>query len=149
MATVLLNKKVGTNTAVLGTELNSLATATDSSAGTAFDNTPSTTDKGFLGGELELVVTFGTNPTAGSLAYAYMIAAPDGTNYGDANSTAARFVAAFPLRATTSAQRLSRWIGAESLPGCNIKFFLRTDAGQTTASSGNTLKFLPEYMQAN
>lgn len=149
MATVLLNKKVGTITSVLTTELNSLATATDSSAGTAFDNTPTTSDKGFLGGELELVVTFGTNPTAGSAAYAYIVSAPDGTNYGDANSTAARLVATFPLRATTSAQRLTRYISADSLPCCNIKFLLRTDAGQTTASSGNTLKFLPEYMQAN
>lgn len=149
MPTVLLNKKVGTITSLLTTELNSLATATDSSAGTAFDNTPSTTDKGFLGGELELVVTFGTNPTAGSAAYVYMIAAPDGTNYGDANSTAARLVAVFPLRATTSAQRLSRYISADSMPCCNLKFLLRTDAGQTMAASGNTLKFLPEYMQAN
>lgn len=149
MATVLLNKKVGTNTSLLTTELNSLATATDSAAGTAFDNSPSTTDKGFLGGELELVVTFGTNPTAGTAAYVYMVAQPDGTNYGDANSTAARIVATLPLRATTSAQRLSRYITADALPCCNIKFFLRTDAGQTTASSGNTLKFLPEYMQAN
>lgn len=149
MATTLLNKKVGTNTSLLTTELNSLTSGTDSSAGTAFDNTPSTTDKGFLGGELELVVTFGTNPTASTAAYVYMIAQPDGTNYGDANSTAARLVAVFPLRATTSAQRLSRYISADSLPCCNVKFFLRTDAGQTTASSGNTLKFLPEYMQAN
>ncbi len=149
MPTVLLNKKVGTNTSVLTTELNSLNTATDSSAGTAFDNTPSTTDKGFLGGELELYVTFGSNPATGSAAYVYVIAAPDGTNYGDANSTAARIVATLPLRATTSPQRVSRSIGAESLPGCNIKFLLRTDASATTASSGNTLKFLPEYMQAN
>jgi len=149
MATVLLNKKVGTNTALLGSELNSLATATDSAAGTVFNNTPSTTDNGFLGGEMELYITFGTNPTAGSAAYVYMVAAPDGTNYGDANSTAARIVATLPLRATTSAQRLSRYVSAEALPCCNLKFFVRTDAGQTAASSGNTLKFLPEYMQAN
>lgn len=149
MATTLLNKKVGTNTTILTTELNSLATATDSAASSAFDNTPTTTDKGFLGGEMELVVTFGTNPTAGTNAYIYMVAAPDGTNYGDANSTAARIVATIALRATTSAQRESRYVTAENLPGCNLKFFVRTDAGQTMASSGNTLKFLPEYMQAN
>lgn len=136
----------GSTTTVLSTELNSLATATDSGAGTAYDNTPSSSSLGFTNAIAEFNGTFGTNPTASTAAYLYILPSLDGTNYGDANSTAGQIAAVFPLRATTSAQRVERVI---DLPPCKVKFLLRTDAGQTLASSGNTVIIRPFNYASN
>lgn len=145
MATINFN--VGTNTAVLGSELNSLATATDSSAGTEYNNTPSGSSAGFTNAVAELVIDFTTSATAGTAAYLYEITAPDGTNYADANSTSARLVAVFPLRNISTAQRPAPRI--IDLPPCKIKYLLRTDASATTESSGNTVKILPFNFASN
>lgn len=150
MATQIINYNVvaaGSATSVLGAELNSLATATDSSAGTAYDNTPSTGTLGYMLAEVEFVGTFGTNPTAGTAAYLYAMPSLDDTNYGDANSTSAMLVTVFPLRATTSAQRVVRQ--DVPLPPGKVKYLLRTDAGQTLAASGNTVKIRPYDFQVN
>ena len=138
MATINYNVvAAGSATTVLSTELNSLATATDSSAGSAYDNTPSGTSLGYINAIVEFVGTWGTNPTAQSNAYLYMTASLDATNYSDVSSTSATLVGVFPLRAVTTAQTVTKVI--DLLP-CKVKFFLRTDAGQTLAASGNTVK---------
>lgn len=141
MAAVIINWNAvadGSITSVLTTELNSLATATDSSAGSAFDNRPSGSSLGFKKGFAQASLTFPTNPTAGSAAYLYAVRAIDGTNYGTVNSASAKLVAVFPLRATTSAQVIDADI--DNVPPTLLKFFAKTDAGQTLAASGNTIK---------
>lgn len=141
MATINYNVvAAGSATTVLTTELNSLATATDSSASSAYDNTPSGTSLGYFNAIVEFVGTWGTNPTAQSNAYLYMTASLDATNFSDVSSTSSTLVATFPLRAVTSAQTVARVI--DLLP-CKVKFFVRTDAGQTLAASSNTVKIRP------
>lgn len=125
----------GTIASALTTELNSLATATNSSASAAIDNT-SALD---LLVDLELVVTYGTNPTAGTTVDVYMVQALDGTNYSDVDVTAALSVGSFPLKASTSAQRIP--LKDVPIPPGLFKLFVRNLAGQTMAASGNTLKY--------
>ena len=151
MATTVLNFDAvadGSITTVLSTEMNSLATATDSSAGSAYDNRPSTSTGGYFMGQAQASLTFGTNPTAGSQAYLYGIFSVDGTNYAAANSTSARLLTTFPLRATTSAQTIDG-VCEFAVPPSLIKFLVRTDAGQTLAASGNTIKVKFNRQQAN
>jgi len=64
----------------LSTELNSLANNTMSALGPALGADGSAQD---LMGDVELVVTYGTAPTAGSVVDVYAVPAVDGTNYAD------------------------------------------------------------------
>lgn len=138
---------------LMTTELNSLATA-NGALGTEYDNATNL----YMYGLFELVVTYGTNPTAGSTVDLYLITAPDGTNYSD-NTTGASgaapataYVGGFPLRAVTTAQRVQ--LGGPGfqamiqLPPVKFKAFLLNRAGQTMAASGNTLKMVPYRVQS-
>src|SRR4051812_13004672 len=97
---------LGSIATLLSTGLNSLAN-NSLAVSSAYDNT-----QGGGGGDgytlcdLELVVTFGTNPTANTGVSVWFLAVPDGTNYedGDASTTPARAPdVVFPLRAVTTA----------------------------------------------
>lgn len=129
------HKAYATIASALTTELNSLATATSSSASAAIDNTTNLE----LLMDLELVVTYGTNPTAGTTVDVYMVQSVDGTNYADAIFTNAQLVAGFPLQAVTTAQRIA--VKDVPVPPGLFKLFARNNAGQTTAASANTLKY--------
>ena len=138
--------QAGTPASALSTELNSLATATASAAGTAQDNS-SNLD---LFADFMLAVTFGTAPTAGSSVDLYILPSVDGgTTYSDtpaATSPPKELLAgSFYVRAVTSAQEIA-------LPNVSIpekfKCCLINNAGQTMAASGNTLKYQSWHLQS-
>ncbi len=135
--------KLGSATNLLTTELNSLANnALNISA--AFDNTQGQTGDGYTLCDVELVVTYGTSPTANTACAVWFLSCMDGTNYedGSASITPARMPdVVFSLRAVTTAQRQVKRV---ALPWGLIKVLLKNDGtGQAMASSGNTLKIRP------
>ena len=122
---------------VLSTELNALASAGRSAAGTEVDNGANLD----MFGALELQVTFGTAPSAGGYVEIYMVTAPDGTNYEDGSGTVDpgthKLIDRIPVRAVTTPQRLTgRMIPL--LPE-KTKFLLYNGSGQAFPASGSTL----------
>jgi len=136
MATINWNTLTSRST-VLTTELNSLANAARTNAGSALDNGTNLDEWGWL----ELAVTFGTNPSATAYLAVYMVLAPDGTNYADGSSSVApgsdTLVITIPVLASTSAQR--KTVGPIRLPPCKIKFILENQSGQSFPASGSTV----------
>lgn len=123
---------------VLTTELNALANAGRSAAGTEIDNA---TNKDRWG-KFELNVTFGTAPSAGGYVEIYAVTAPDGTNYEDGSNTVDpgthKLIDRIPVRAVTTAQRLT---GRQfPLEPAKTKFLLLNASGQAFPASGSTLK---------
>lgn len=137
--------KLGSQSSLLTTELNSLANNTNVITSAAFNNTQGGgSGDGYLLADLELVVSYGVAPTAGTGCSVWFIQTQDGTNYEDASAsiTPARAPdVVFPVRAVTGAQRVIRTC---SLPPGNFKVLIRNDGtGQAMASSANTLKVRP------
>lgn len=133
---------LGSVTTLMSTGLNSLA-SNGLVLGSAFDNTQGQAGDGATLCDLELVVTYGTNPTANTGCSVWFLQSQDGTNYedGDASTTPGRNPdVVFPLRAVTSAQRIIRRVW---MPWGLTKPLIRNEAGQAMASSGNTLKIRP------
>lgn len=122
---------------VLSTELNALASAGRSAAGTEVDNGTNLD----MYGVLELQVTFGTAPSAGGYVEIYMVTAPNGTNYEDGSDTVDpgthKLVDRIPVRAVTTAQRLSGRL-IPLLPE-KMKFLLYNGSGQAFPASGSIL----------
>lgn len=122
---------------VLSTELNALASAGRSAAGTEVDNSANLD----MFGVLELSVTFGTAPAAGGYVEIYMVTAPDGTNYEDGSNTVDpgthKLIDRIPVRAVTTAQRLSGRL-IPLLPE-KTKFLIYNGSGQAFPASGSTL----------
>lgn len=139
MATVKNTR--GTATSVLTTELNSLANNTNV-LGSAI--ALSTGEPGYRFCEVELVVTYGSAPTANTACCVWFLREIDGTNYEDGGSSVTPTRppdVVFSLRAVTTAQRV---IAVADLPPGTFKALLRNDGtGQAMASSGNTLKLRP------
>jgi hypothetical protein len=136
---------------VAGTELNSLANGSGI-LGTEYDNSNGTTGLWPYLSLLELNVTFGTNPTAGSLISLYLITAPDGTNYDDTQANPMAFIGAFWLRAVTTAQKTNIIPGGGQayilLPPCKFKLYVVNGSGQAFPASGSTIKgLLTRYQQ--
>ncbi len=134
---------IGSQSNLLTTELNTL-TNNSLAIGSAFNNTVGQTGDGYILCDLELVCTYGTNPTANTACLFWFIGSQDGTNYedGDASTTPTRMPdAIFPLRVTTSGQRIIRRV---PMPAGLFKPLLKNDGtGQSMAGSGNTLKIRP------
>lgn len=149
MATTTEKYVLGSIASLMTTELNSLANNALVAAGSSYNNI-----QGGGGGDgytlcdLELVVTYGTNPTANTGITVWFLARPDGTNFEDGSSsvTPVRLPdAVFPLRSVTTAQRIVRRI---ALPWGVFTPLLKNDGtGQTFAASANTLKILPVASQ--
>lgn len=122
---------------VLTTELNALASAGRSAAGTEVDNG---TNLDTLG-KFVLQVTFGTAPSAGGYVEIYMVTATDGTNYEDGSDSVDpgthKLIDRIPVRAVTTAQRLSGRL-IPLLPA-KTKFLLYNGSGQAFPASGSTL----------
>lgn len=122
---------------VLTTELNSLAAAARTAKGTEYANSTDLRQHFWL----EFTGSFGSSPTAGRMLTVFALKALDGTNYedGDASTTppATAVVATLPVRATTSAQRITS--RRFELPPCKIKFVLQNDADTSLAASSNVL----------
>lgn len=138
---------LGSISTLLSTGLNSLAN-NSLAISSAFDNTQGQTGDGYTLCDVELVVTFGTAPTANTGVSVWFLGAPDGTNYedGDASTTPGRMPdAVFPLRAVTTAQRIVQRV---ALPAGLFKALAKNDGtGQSMAASGNTLKIRPVTRQ--
>lgn len=130
----------GTADSLLTTELNSLA----NNSNAVHASSVSITSTGFQKAELELVVTFGTAPTANTAILVWLLGEVDGTNFEDGTSsvTPVRIPdAIFPVRAVTTAQRLKVVVDTPAGP---IRALVRNDGtGQAFAASANTLKIRP------
>src|SRR3954468_17781018 len=101
---------LGSQTSLLTTELNSLAN-NGTALGSAYDNTAGQTGDGYTLCDIELVVTYGSAPTASTGVSFWFLTTQDGTNYedGDNSTTPGRMPdVVFPLRAVTTAQRIVR-----------------------------------------
>lgn len=138
---------LGSQTTLISTGFNSLANNSLAISST-FDNTQGAAGDGYVLCDLELVVTYGTSPTAGTGVSVWFLQTQDGTNYedGGTSTTPARSPdVVFPLLATTSAQRIIR---RASLPQGAVKALAKNDGtGQAMAASGNTLKIRPVTRQ--
>ena len=138
---------LGSQTTLLSTGLNSLAN--DALAiSSAFDNTQGQAGDGYTLCDLELVVTYGTAPTANTGVSVWFLGSQDGTNYEDGGTsvTPARMAdVVLPLLASTSAQRIVQRV---VLPAGLLKVLAKNDGtGQAMAASGNTLKIRPITLQ--
>lgn len=132
----------GTLTEAIATaSLNSMANNTNV-LGSA--TTLTTGEPGYRLCEAELVVTFGSAPTANTAFCCWLLREVDGTNYEDGGTSVTPTRPPdliFTVRAVTTAQRL---IAVCDLPPGTVKALLRNDGtGQAIASSGNTLKIRP------
>jgi hypothetical protein len=131
----------GTATTALSTGLNSLA---NNALVASSAITLSTGEPGYQRCEVELVVTYGTAPTANTACVVWLLREIDGTNYEDGSSTVTPSRnpdLVFPLRAVTTAQRI---VVTGDLPPGSFVALLRNDGtGQAMAASGNTLKIRP------
>lgn len=139
---------LGSVTSLITTGLNSL---TNNSIVTPvnYDNTVGGTGDGYTQCDLELVVTFGTNPTASTGFSLWFLESQDGTNYEDGDNTPTTPARApdcvFPVRVVTTAQRIIRRV---PMPWGKFSVLLKNDnTGQTTAASGNTLKMRPVTLE--
>ena len=99
---------------------------------------------GYLLAEVELVVTFGTNPSANSGVSIWWLMAPDATNYEDGGTslTPARAPDVFlPVRAVTTLQRIT--VRCSIPPGTFTPLIKNDNTSQSFASSANSVKILP------
>lgn len=121
---------------VLTTEMNSLANAGRTAAGTEIDN--STNLDQYACFEVYLA---SLTPTAGGYLQLHMVTAPGGTNYAEGSDTVDpgndRLVAVLPLRAATGVVR--KVTGIIPIPPAKMKFLLTNNSGAALASSGNTV----------
>ena len=92
--------------------------------------------------DFELVITYGSAPTANTVLECWILAEIDGTNYEDGSTSSAPARMPdfwFTLKAVTTTQR-QIWKSVP-LPAGNFKvLMIAATTGQTSSSSGNTLK---------
>lgn len=135
----------GTADTVMSTELNSLASNSNAVKGSAV----SLTTESYAMAEVELVVTFGSLPTANTAVSIWFLREIDDTNYEDGTSSITpnrNPDVVFAIRNTTNTQRL---IKTCALPPGTFKPLVRNDGtGQAFASSANTLKIRPLTLQS-
>lgn len=147
MATIQ-QKLYSTIVSGLTTELNSLTTGSFSAAGPALGSDATTAAD--LYGDIEIVATYGTAPTAGTTIDVYLIPSADGTNYADGGGAVAPakglMVGSGELRAVTTAQRMV--IRDVPLPPGLFKVVAQNNGGQTLAATANTVKIRPHSMQS-
>jgi hypothetical protein len=131
----------GTIKTALSSGLDSMANNTNVlSSAVTFE----TADQGMRFVEGELLITFGTNPTANTSFCVWLLREVDGTNYEDGGTSVTPTRPPdliFTVRAVTTAQRI---IAVCDLPPGAPKVLIRNDGtSQAIASSGNTLKLRP------
>jgi hypothetical protein len=127
----------GAATSVLTTELNALA----NDAGVVSGTITSTRDQH---GDLELVATFASAPTADRAVDVYAVRTVDGTDFEDASASrppASGYLGSFAVNNVGTAQRLI--CAGVSLPVRDFKLLLVNKSGQAFTASGHTLKFYP------
>jgi hypothetical protein len=130
----------GTIQTALSTELDSLANNS-----LVLSSAITLTSAGYVMGQIELTVTFGSTPTQSRACPVWFLTDIDGTDYeiGDSSVTPARIPdLILPILPITTIQRITR--RGIALPPGTFKVLLKNDGtGQAMASSGNTLKILP------
>lgn len=122
----------------LSTELNSLATATNSAASAALDN--GTNLDVYIDAELVLA-TQGVARSNPAVVLLYAVYALDGTNYGDVNQDCSDFLGQFSLDAAVTARRVALQGGPAPLKPGLFKLFVRNTTGQALAATGNTVRY--------
>jgi hypothetical protein len=131
-------------TTVMSTELNSLATSSGKAISSAQINDDSVTQPTLdLFADLELKVTFGTAPTAGSVVEVYLLPSIDGgTTYPDGSTSilaqSSLFVGGFAVRGTTAAQVMV--LRGIALPPGYYKYQVQNTTNQAFPASGSTLR---------
>lgn len=119
---------------VLSTQLDGLANGTISAYSAAQAQTARYTRADF-----ELLVTFGTAPTAGAFVGLYLVPVFDGvndpTNHQDYGS---HFAGAFPIRGVTTQQRVV--LKDVKLPPLDFKVAAFNSTGQAFPASGSTVR---------
>lgn len=146
MATIQLGSYRGVST-VLSTELNSLAATSGKAISAAIDNSTNLD----LFDDLELAVTFGSAPTAGTVVEVYLVISIDGgTNYADGSSTvlpaSSSYLGGFAVRAVTTAQRIP--IRGVPLPPGSFKYLVQNTTNQAFPASGSTLRRNPYLLSS-
>ncbi len=130
----------GTIETIFTTELNSMA---NNALVLSSALSPLSGEDGYLSVVGELLISFGSSPTANTAFILWFLPQIDGTNYEDGGTgvTPARTPdMIFTVRATTGAQRL---MALGSPPVGNYKILIKNNGtGQSIASSGNTLKMI-------
>lgn len=128
-------------TAVLTTELNSLASGSMSNASATYDNS-SNLDL-FCDLEIDLAAL---SPASGAYVAVYLLEAVDGTNFpaqsaADLRLTASQLLCNVPIGvAASTAQRVV--VRGIQLPPAKVQFRLDNQTGAALAASGNTVKIL-------
>lgn len=124
---------------VLDTQLDGLTTASYSlPSASAVDNAANKDRYGMA----VLKTGFAVNPTVEGELRLYMLAAPDGTNFGGFDSATNQpaeecYVGSFHVYADTAVQYCQSPLFV--MPPCPVKFILKNGAGQTTAATLNTV----------
>lgn len=126
---------------LITTGLNSLTTT-----GTATSAAINNTSDLYVYVDLQLAITYGTNPTAGSVIECYISRSVDGGSNYEVAAAPAGLVGAFVLAATTSTQYCII-PGVLVPPGFWKVHVVAKATGQTAAASGNTLTGLFYYEQ--
>ena len=117
------------------TQLDALATAVNSAAGTTITN--STILDRFMDLELVLPIQAAAR-SAGATFQVYMVVALDNSNFSDVSELSAELVATFGLTAATAAQRV--FYRKIELPPQDFKLFGRNLSGQPLAATLNLLR---------
>lgn len=133
MTTTTHKAYTGTAT-VLSTGLNSLANATMSAAGTAFDNH---TALDFLADIQVTIAAQGAARSAGATVEIYVVYSFDNVTFGDLVRGVSPLVAVVPLDAVVTS-RIRTFVDVPLSPGY-MKFALFNNTGQALAASGNTV----------
>jgi hypothetical protein len=136
MATVFKWATLRAAASALTTELNALANAGFSAAGTAIDNATNLDEWA----QCEIILSSLT-PTAGATLTLYMVCSLDGTNYEDAPSSTNpgthMAVATVALNAVVGAKRLVT--PQFQIPPCKFKLVLQNNANVALGATGNTV----------
>jgi len=144
-AAIVTKFLLGSQTSVLTTELNSIASNGFTAASAAFNNTVGQTGDGYVLCDVEGVFTFGANPTANTAVVLWFLMAADGTNYENTPTASITLGRApdvvLPVTAGQTGTRVTRRI---LCPWGLFKAVAKNDGtGQTLAASGNTVKIRP------
>ncbi len=126
---------------VLSTELNNLAAAAFSAAGTEVDNSTNLDQYGWL----ELDYDLAANPAAGGYMTLFLLKALDGTNYegaGDGTNGPGghAIVAVIPIQFTADNAAHIAMSQMFRLPPCKIKFVLQNNCSAAFAASGSVVE---------
>lgn len=125
---------------VLSSELDALASGSRTNAGTEIANQTNLDQWG----KIQLDITFGSAPVAGSVVRIYMVTAPDGSAYEDGSSSVPpgthKLIDSVLVKAVATAQKLTT--APFRLEPAPTKFIVENGAstGQALSASGHTAK---------